>query len=699
MAITKARIEDALDDLIAHLEGFRFQSLGVILATQKCKPLVAHEKMSDLGLDAYAPGTEFEDGRGRGAACSITATLAKVRADIKEAQKEFKDLGVLYFVTPRPVTEKKKRKDEEWIQKVEREYGITLIVMSREHVVTALLSPENAALCVSHLHIPSEVGRSLEKVLGDCRMAVEEVNTAWKSKVEGIPLIELSADRLTAEGMETGAHVELADLEDMLAQGLRLSLEAPAGRGKTTTLVQLAERRTAAGSLAFLIDLPSWAQESKDILDFIAGMHPFKARSIDASMLAQLYQSQPFVFLLNGWNEIAETDMQRASTALGALVRDYRAAGVLVATRVHQVTPPLPGTTIRTRLRSLTPRQRAEYVSSRLIDQAPNLLWKLSNDPVLDDLTRTPFFLAEVVSIAAAGKDIPKTKIGVLREVIHLVESDPTHRSALEGNPLFGQASAYLTVLASTMTSKGQTQLGDSETRQVLIRTHSKMREEEQTDATTTGLQVLDALTSHHVLEKLEYPHSAHRFEHQQLQEFYAAEFLKKELLELTAGSSANASLDALAASERAEAFKVRYINESAWTEPLHMIASDLDASDSDEVRAGALLVLLALETDLIFAAELFGLSSRKVQDLVADRLTRRIRQLWTSTEKYRRSYALTAMVATGSDQFKDEIVQLLKGSGGNSRFEVYRSTSKFRLSSLVPTGNRKYAAGMKMRG
>src|ERR1019366_553811 len=249
------------------------------------------------------------------------------------------------------------------------------------------------------------------------------------------------------------------------------------------------------------------------------------------------------------------------------------------------------------------------------------------------------------------------------------------------------------------MTSKGQTQLGDSETRQVLIRTHSKMREEEQTDATTTGRQVLDALTSHHVLEKLEYPHSAHRFEHQQLQEFYAAEFLKKELLELTAGSSANASLDALAASERAEAFKVRYINESAWTEPLHMIASDLDASDSDEVRAGALLVLLALETDLIFAAELFGLSSRKVQDLVADRLTRRIRQLWTSTEKYRRSYALTAMVATGSDQFKDEIVQLLKGSGGNSRFEVYRSTTKFRLSSLVPTGNRKYAAGMKMRG
>jgi hypothetical protein len=86
MPITRAQIERALNDVIAHEEGFRFQSLGVILATQKCGKLVAHEKKADLGLDAYAPGIEFADHSGRGAACSLTATLSKVRKDIKEAQ-------------------------------------------------------------------------------------------------------------------------------------------------------------------------------------------------------------------------------------------------------------------------------------------------------------------------------------------------------------------------------------------------------------------------------------------------------------------------------------------------------------------------------------------------------------------------------------------------------------------------------------
>jgi hypothetical protein len=52
-------------------------------------------------------------------------------------------------------------------------------------------------------------------------------------------------------------------------------MEAPAGRGKTITLAQITERQASASTLAFLIHLPSWAQEIPDILEFIAGMEPF----------------------------------------------------------------------------------------------------------------------------------------------------------------------------------------------------------------------------------------------------------------------------------------------------------------------------------------------------------------------------------------------------------------------------------------
>jgi hypothetical protein len=84
--------------------------------------------------------------------------------------------------------------------------------------------------------------------------------------------------------------------------------------------------------------------------------------------------------------------------------------------------------------------------------RASHVLRRIHTEPVLDDLTLTPLFLSEVVSIAAAGKEIPNTKMGVLREVVHLPEADPTHRGALGSPPLSGQGDAYLTMIASVMT-------------------------------------------------------------------------------------------------------------------------------------------------------------------------------------------------------------------------------------------------------
>src|ERR1035441_5124472 len=121
IVITKTAILEALSELTTYGEGFRFQSLGVILARNKCRELKASEPQSDLGLDAYAPGELFENGQGRGTACSNTATLTKIREDIEEAQKHFSDLKILFFVTPRPVSEKKAKG---WREKVKKDYEI-----------------------------------------------------------------------------------------------------------------------------------------------------------------------------------------------------------------------------------------------------------------------------------------------------------------------------------------------------------------------------------------------------------------------------------------------------------------------------------------------------------------------------------------------------------------------------------------------
>ena len=294
-----------MNELTNYGDGFRFQALGVILARRKCRELKASEPQSDLGLDAYAPGELFENGMGRGVACSNTATLSKIRADIEEAQKHFEDLKILFFATPRAVSEKKAKG---WREKVKKDYGITLIVISREDVISELLESGSASLCFSILRIPAALEPSLEQTAENCRDALTEINGWWGPKELGNPLIELSAYQLGSNGDQTDSILELHDLQEMLAQSRRVMLEAPAGRGKTTTLTQIAARLNAVGNLAFIIDLASWTRGGKDILEFIAGMRPFKTRSIDVTKLAKLYEAQHFSFLLNGWNEIAEAD-------------------------------------------------------------------------------------------------------------------------------------------------------------------------------------------------------------------------------------------------------------------------------------------------------------------------------------------------------------------------------------------------------
>jgi hypothetical protein len=684
--ITKTAIIEALGELQNYEEGFRFQALGVTLAKSKCPELKASEPKSDLGLDAYAPGELFENGKGRGVACSNSATLTKIREDILEAQKHFQDLGILFFATPKPVSETKAKG---WKEKVKKDYGITLIVISREEVINELLKSENLSLCSSILRIPTTVEPSLEQVLSDCGTAITEINTWWTPQIPNAHLISLSADELGNRGNPTGVVLELEDLQEMLTQGRRVVLEAPAGRGKTTTLSQLAGRFSTANSLTFIVDLPSWTQTGNNILVFIAGMHPFKARGVDAGQLAKLYNERHFIFLLNGWNEIAETESHRAQLALAALEREYPKAGILVATRTHRIKPPLPGTTVRAKLRILNQRQRANYVAARLGKASGQVLNRIHAEPVLDELTRTPLFLAEVVSIAEAGREIPVTKMGVLREVVHLPEANPTHAGPLENQPLSGHADVYLTSLASTMTATSLTQISELEAKRVANERLRQFRDAGEASAATTVIQILSSLADHHVLERMDYPSVSFRFEHQQMQEYYAAEFVKQVLCDLVTSTGQNASFDVLLGSDLAKNFQIRYINQSSWSEPLYMVAGDSDAVSLEDavrpqlVEAKALLVLLALDVDVIFAAEIFRVCSRNVQVLVEEKLVSTLQHGWSSSDGSVRSQALSAMIASGSERFKAEMIPIMRGASDHSNFEVYRSSNPVRLSAL----------------
>ena len=123
MVTLRSDIEKALDELISNEEGMRFQGLAVTLAQQRWPDLIACERKKDLGADAVATESLAAEGSGKVLACSITATLQKLREDATGVREHFSGIKILIFATPQGVTNQTAKK---WANEIQTEFGYEL---------------------------------------------------------------------------------------------------------------------------------------------------------------------------------------------------------------------------------------------------------------------------------------------------------------------------------------------------------------------------------------------------------------------------------------------------------------------------------------------------------------------------------------------------------------------------------------------
>lgn len=667
--VERIDIERALDDLISNEEGMRFQGLGVALAQRRWPELIACERHNDLGLDAYASATNSANGVGKGLACSITATFGKLSSDAKAAKEYYGPFSNLVFATAQKVT---KKMEKEWADKIRADYGYELTVIPRADIIATLQIPENAWMCRTHLRIHVPFQFLPGEVLQQIRDAAYEEAALWAAhpRLAGKPLISLNAVKRDKGGNDTHDMVATGQLRSLLVQGGRLVLEAPAGRGKTTALIQMGQ--TAGEGIPILVDLPRWVRSGLDILDYIVRIPAFRARGIEPAALARSPNDEPYLFLLNGWNEISTLHSQEGAEMLRNLAQQFPAAGILIATRTHHIVPPLPSAT-RLHLLPLSPDQRFRYlVDSVGADRTTRVMAAISHDRTLEALTRTPFALSEVATIVRGGQDIPNTKLALLRAVISLMEQSEEHGSQLQGQPLWGRAEDYLRALAIQLATRSDVVLSETEARAICHAAAAELANTGQISTSPQPAEILSTLTSHHVLERLEYPSVSFRFDHQQFQEYYAA----LEVRGILYGTVKAAQ------GEKSDAFIRTYINLPSWEEPLRMIAEDLSESQID-VAAGKLLVQGALRVDPVLAGRLFHLSAPAIQSEVQPDLAERFRTLYASSNPEYRQLALAGMLASGSGSFRDSLIPLLTAEDQQRRLAVYRAGPEFQPSSL----------------
>ena len=442
------------------------------------------------------------------------------------------------------------------------------------------------------------------------------------------------------------------------------------------TLVQSQDRLTCVGANSAFERV---AGSGKGLLQFISEPLPFQSRGLTADVLARLHVQEPFSFLLNGWNEIGESDSLNGAQALRDLQRDFRSAGIVVATRTHHIVPPLPGAT-RLRLLSLNAAERGAYLDARLKERGRELDAILRGDAVLDELTRTPLILSEVTALFEAGKPIPNTKMGILDAATKLHEQSQEHAGHLAVAPLGGRAPQYLTALAMALMEEGAVTMTEHAARGVVSRVSARLNKDGQIASVPEPLAVIASLTAHHVLERLPSPADRVGFEHQQFQEFYAASELAGYIRELAAKGTKQEILD----------FTKKYINEPTWAEPLRMVAEEIGAAtsktpaDAGALNAGAVLVARAFDCDPVFGGELAFLCGSSVWKKVAGDASKRLRGFYEAGGHHR-EVALTGMLATGSAEFTDIILPLLSSADQQVRLGTYRLWADFHLSSLGP--------------
>ena len=667
MTVLRSDIERALDDLISNEEGMRFQGLAVVLAKQRWPDLVASERKKDLGADAI--------GSGKVLACSLTGTLGKLKSDAAKIRDKCCDVTTIIFATAQRVSN---TMGQSWAKEIEQDFQYDLVVMSREDIVTSLMDPSNAGLCRAHLGLHLAIEASAAETIAKVRDATAESIVGWSRRLAGKPLIELRAVKVDKKGGDAAELFALPDICKSLTRGSRVVIEAPAGRGKTTTLSQLATRQNEAGGLAFLVDFPGWIRSGKGLLQFIADSRAFQARGLKAEALAQLEATEPFSFLLNGWNEVEEAESIGGARALSELERDFPSAGILVATRTHHIVPPLPGAS-RLRLLPVNRTERAQYLQDRLHDRANELLRILEDDPVLDDLTQTPLILAEVADLFEAGQPLPKAKMAVLDAAIRLHEGREEHSSQLSSPPLSNRAGKYLAALSEEMTEQGAVTLSDDAGRATVSSVATSLRSAGQISALPEPSAIVNTLCAHHILERVLYPAAGVRFEHQQFQEFYVASMLKRRLERLATGGAV----------QEIQQFTRKYVNQPAWTEPLRMIAEEIGVAsaaapdDRNITNSGTVLVLEAMRCDPVFAGELSYLTGPLVWKEVGARVKDRLLSLYASGDGTEREISLAAMLATGSPDFGEILLPLLTSDDQQIRLSTYRSWSDFHLAIL----------------
>jgi hypothetical protein len=452
-----------------------------------------------------------------------------------------------------------------------------------------------------------------------------------------------------------------------------VTIVAPPGTGKTTTLLQLAGHVLAAKSIVPLyFRLGDWSAGSSTLLASLRQRSAFK--DIKQDDVLRLAERGRVLLLLDGWNELDPAARKKLRVELEQIRHDSPHVRIVITTRRQMLDVPTSGPRIAIEPLSedqemAIARARFGAAGEKIVDDA----WRTAG---VRELIATPLYLSALLSGGSQGIS-PTTKEEVLRLLVQQHERASDHAEALQAT-LFGCHTQILTALASQLNATGSTTMTEADARRIVTTAVAQLREQGQISGRPEPLTILEVLTSHHTLMLSGTGSGAVAFQHQQFQEWYVS----REVAELM---RANVNGDA---STRVR-LRAAVFGQPAWEESIFFAVERVSREDGGAAVV-AHAVRLALPIDPMLAAEMIYRASRAVWEIVKADIIAFVER-WHRPGMVDR--AVRFMIMTGRPEFESRVWPLASNANSQIQLPTLRTAPRFRPSVLGPDLRAKVAA------
>ena len=437
---------------------------------------------------------------------------------------------------------------------------------------------------------------------------------------------------------------------------------AEPGMGKTTTVFQLAEAALDTGqAMPIVIPLGDWSARRVSLVEAILKRASFG--EISEGEFRTVAEQPGVVLLLDGWNELDSASRNRAAAELRELERDLPKVSLLIATRKQALGVPINGTRID--LQPLSDAEQIELAHRSCGSAGQRLLDEAWRTPGMPGTLRIPLYLNALLKLPTGGM-AATTKEEVLRRLVATHEENDRKAEALR-ELTHGMHERYLADIAVTATRAANTTIPEASARRAISETGKALVQEGQIAEVREPRVMLEAFVHHHALICEGEP-PGYRFQHQQLQEWYASLVVEQ----LMCGSVGDA--------DRREVLKAEVLDRRAWEEPILFACERMARGGDAKRKACAGAILTAFDVDPMLAGEMIYRSSEDVWNRVRPTITDLVER-WHEPGTV--DSAVHFMITSGREEFLEFVWPLITDEDKQLHLTALRAGARFRPSIL----------------